>query len=70
MVNRSAKPGDGVSDLVGLESPPRPTSWAYPYPERGTVKESNTLNASSGLLAFVPVLVRVAFCNGLTVGPA
>ena len=69
MVVASAPPADIVPDHGALELPGRPTPWAYPNPERVTVKESNTLNTSRGLLELVPVLVRVAFCKGPTVGP-
>ena len=38
-------------------------------PVLATVKESNTLNTSIGPPALAPVLTRLAFCKGPTVGP-
>jgi hypothetical protein len=64
-----APPADSVADNSERTSPRRPAIWAYPNPECVTVKESNTLNTSRGLLELVPVLIRVAFCNGPTVDP-
>ncbi len=63
-------PVDNVAYPEGFVRTPGLRPGSFPNPSLGTVNESNTLNTSMGPLEFVPVLVRVAFCKGPTVGPA